>query len=190
MKKIYTEEHIQYLKEIANGKTTDIITKLFNNRFRTNKTVSAIQNVMYKNNIKNNVNTRFGGRNGNWKGRKRSKENRENLSNTLKEMKMWHEKEEGSTCGEEREYIKINGQWISRSRYEYEKQYKVKLQEDEVVKFLDGNNKNYSKGNMKAINKKTLGKINLKSNWTKYPAMNMSYILMDQLQEKIKEVQE
>lgn len=41
----YTEEHIEYLREISQGRYIDEITKLFNEKFGMNLTESAISTL-------------------------------------------------------------------------------------------------------------------------------------------------
>lgn len=55
--KKYTEEHIEYLKQISPGRYNDEITKMFNKKFNMNITESAIRSLKVKNNIKSNVST-------------------------------------------------------------------------------------------------------------------------------------
>lgn len=51
----YTDEHIEYLKAITPGRYNDEITKMFNEKFGTNKTETAIQTVRQRNGIKSTV---------------------------------------------------------------------------------------------------------------------------------------
>ncbi|OLS02408.1 HNH endonuclease signature motif containing protein [Tissierella creatinophila] len=52
MRKVYTDEHIDYLKEISLGKNNREITKLFNAKFDMDKGESAIRNLRNKHRIK------------------------------------------------------------------------------------------------------------------------------------------
>ena len=51
-KKKYTDEHIDYLREISPGRYNDEVTKLFNERFGMNVTETAIRTLRQKNGIK------------------------------------------------------------------------------------------------------------------------------------------
>lgn len=51
----YTKEHIEYLREISPGRYNDEITRMFNERFGLDKTVTAIATVRQKNGIKTGV---------------------------------------------------------------------------------------------------------------------------------------
>ena len=54
-RKIYTDKHIGYLRQIAPGRYGDEITKLFNQKFGTNLTRSAIRSVMTRKGIRSDV---------------------------------------------------------------------------------------------------------------------------------------
>lgn len=54
-KKIYTKEHIEYLRKIAPGRYNDEITAMFNKKFNMNVTESAIRTLKVKNKILSNV---------------------------------------------------------------------------------------------------------------------------------------
>lgn len=56
-KKKYTEEHIEYLRQISPGRYNDEITKMFNKKFNMNITESAIRTLKVKNSIQSNVST-------------------------------------------------------------------------------------------------------------------------------------
>jgi len=51
-KRKYTDEHIDYLREISPGHYNDEVTKLFNERFGMNVTETAIRTLRQKNGIK------------------------------------------------------------------------------------------------------------------------------------------
>ncbi len=50
-KKIYTEEHVEYLRKIAPGKYNDEITELFNEKFGTDATETAISTLRQRHRI-------------------------------------------------------------------------------------------------------------------------------------------
>ena len=52
MQKKYTQEHINYLREIAPGRYNDEVTRLFNERFDMNATEKAIQTLRTRHGIK------------------------------------------------------------------------------------------------------------------------------------------
>ena len=56
-KKKYTEEHVNYLREIAEGRWNEEIRDMFNAKFNMNVTASAISSLKAKNKISSNVGT-------------------------------------------------------------------------------------------------------------------------------------
>ena len=56
--------------------------------------------------------------------------------------------------------IKINGKWIAKSKYVYETSTGKKVQDDEVVVFLDGNFNNFDLDNLLCVKRKELGVVN------------------------------
>lgn len=54
-RKVYTDEHIAYLKEIAPGRYNDEITRLFNERFGMNATIVAIRSLKTRHGIQSGV---------------------------------------------------------------------------------------------------------------------------------------
>ncbi|WP_243129280.1 HNH endonuclease signature motif containing protein [Hathewaya massiliensis] len=55
MARKYTEEHLDYLRQITPGRYTDEITELFNEKFKMNVTRDAIRSLMVKHKIKSTV---------------------------------------------------------------------------------------------------------------------------------------
>jgi len=55
----YTEEMIDYLREITPGRSNKEITKMFNKKFNLNKTENAIRAVRIRNGIKTGLDGRF-----------------------------------------------------------------------------------------------------------------------------------
>lgn len=56
--------------------------------------------------------------------------------------------------------IKINGKWIPKSKYVYETETGKKVQDDEVVVFLDGNINNFDLNNLLCVKKRLLAIVN------------------------------
>ncbi len=56
--------------------------------------------------------------------------------------------------------IKINGKWIAKSKYVYETSTGKKVQDDEVVVFLDGNINNFDLNNLLCVKKGLLSFVN------------------------------
>jgi len=55
MARRYSEEEMAFLRSIAPGRYSDEITKMFNERFRAQKSRTAIRSVLYKNGIRSGV---------------------------------------------------------------------------------------------------------------------------------------
>ena len=62
--------------------------------------------------------------------------------------------------------IKINGKWISKSKYVYETSTGKKVQYDEFIVFLDGNFNNFDLDNLLCVKRKELGFVNVHLNGT------------------------
>lgn len=62
--------------------------------------------------------------------------------------------------------IKINGKWILKSKYVYETLTGKKVQDDEVIVFLDGNFNNFDLDNLLCVKRKELGVVNRQLNGT------------------------
>ena len=56
--------------------------------------------------------------------------------------------------------IKINGKWIPKSKYVYETSTGKKVQDDEVIVFLDGDFNNFDLDNLLCVKRKELGVVN------------------------------
>lgn len=54
-RRVYTDEHIDYLREITPGRYNDEITKMFNAKFNMNATETAIRTLRQRNGIKSTV---------------------------------------------------------------------------------------------------------------------------------------
>ena len=67
--KHYTDEQIDYIREIAKGRTRQDITDLFNEKFNQNRTVKGIANILHRHKIRTGMqgyNTQFKKGNGAW----------------------------------------------------------------------------------------------------------------------------
>src|SRR5699024_9401696 len=67
--KHYTDEQIDYIREIAKGRTRQDITDLFNKKFNQNRTVKGIANILHRHKIRTGMqgyNTQFKKGNSAW----------------------------------------------------------------------------------------------------------------------------
>ena len=130
--KKWGEEYIEYLREIARGRTHKEITVLMNDKFDYQFNLRQIRNLMYRNGI---------------------------VSNTVKGIKP---KPGNSIAIHRNNYIKIkaeDGKWIPKHRYIYEEHY-GSIKEGNYVIFLDGDTTNFSIDNLMEITKEQLLYIN------------------------------
>lgn len=165
----YTKEHIDYLREIAPGRIGREITDMFNKKFNLNKSRTQILNVMSYNNIKTGM---YG------KGRRGCIASNRDEVGTVKIRKRSAD-------------IKIAnpGEWQDFSRYLYEQYHNEKLKDDEIILFLDKNNKNFNINNLVKITRQDLRTINTEIGLSQDREINKSVITLAKLQNKIYEKQ-
>lgn len=85
--------------------------------------------------------------------------------------------------------IKVGrGQWISKHRYLWEKEY-GKLSKDDVVIFLDGDKRNFDLKNLVKIPKRQLAILNKKGMLTDNAEVNKSAIAYSELVSKVSELE-
>ena len=68
--------------------------------------------------------------------------------------------ERKKNSGNSRWEVLVNGRWIPKSRYVYEKATGEKVEEGKICVFLDGNIENFSLDNMIFVNRRLLGFVN------------------------------
>ena len=137
--KKWGEEYIEYLKEIASGKSHKEITELMNNKFEYQFNVRQIRNLMYRNRILSETPRGI----------------KPEPSNTIAIHK------------NNRARIKTeDGKWEYKHRHIYEKHY-GKIKKGNYIIFLDGDTTNFNIDNLAEVTKKQLlyiNKNNLKYN--------------------------
>lgn len=165
----YTEEHINYLKQIAPGRIGREITDMFNKKFGLNKTRTQIASTLSYNNIKTGMHG---------KGRRGCIASNRDEVGTVKIRKRSAD-------------IKIAnpGEWQDFSRYLYEQYHNEKLKKDDLILFLDKNNKNFNINNLVKVTKQELRTINLNIGLSQDREINKSVIALAKLQNKIYEKQ-
>lgn len=57
--RVYTDEQISYLREITPGRTHRAVTKMFNKKYKDNRTESSIKSIVQENGIKTGSTGRF-----------------------------------------------------------------------------------------------------------------------------------
>ena len=184
---IFTKEIIDFIKKHKNDYDNKTMAQKINEKFNTSYTSVQIRLFRSKNNLeyrlfckesleymrnhnqdsyeqlKDNVNSIFG-KNYSlqqiksacyWyklrefqKRRKRESFSKPDFSERLRKSKA------------ARIEIKINGKWISKSKYVYETSTGKKVQDDEVIVFIDGNFNNFDLDNLLCVKKRELGVVN------------------------------
>lgn len=126
----YTTEQIEWLQLNVPGKFFNDITKKFNEVFSENRTEEGINCICRRNEIKNNIYTKF------------TKNN--NPKNKHKNYSVRRRDSNG-------DQIKINEKWISYSKYIYEQKYGT-VPKGYVIYHLDGDTHNNNIDNLVCIN--------------------------------------
>lgn len=190
---IFTKEIIDFIKKHKNDYDNKIMTQKINEKFNTYYTSVQIRLYRNKNNLeyrlfckealeymrnhnqdsyeqlKDDVNSIFG-KNYSlqqiksacyWYKLKEFQKRRETKSFLKPDFSERLRKSKAS-----RIEIKINGKWISKSKYVYETSTGQKVQDDEVVVFLDGNFNNFDLDNLLCVKRKEVGVVNGQLNGT------------------------
>lgn len=134
----YTEEHIQFLRNKANipGMSNKTITHLFNEEFGTNQTYVAITSIRCdKGIILNN---------------KAAKVKRGNKGSD-KSLPLGSE---STICGKVLIKVEEPDVWKLKQRVIWENYYNTELQPNELIIFLDNNNKNFNINNLALVDRR------------------------------------
>lgn len=134
--RVYTQEQLEYLKEITPGRTHKEITNMFNEKFKDNRTKDSIKSVLHEKGIKTGSRGWF--------------EEGTVPKNTLPV---------GTEIGREDGYIYVKIKhpniWKQKHHIIYEKEYGP-IPKDQVVLFGDGNNRNFDINNLILISRSQL----------------------------------
>lgn len=165
----YTDEMKDYLKEIVPGKHYKDVLVLFNNKFKTDLSISALKSALKRFGILNGVVSTFKKGSSPWnKGKKGlSKANRTSFKKGNKPANF---RPVGSERIDRDGYtlIKINNEgsmwerWTSKHKYLWEKYNGRKVPPGYVVIFADQNNRNFEKENLILVSRAELLKLNRK----------------------------
>ena len=142
---IWTEEQVEYLKEIAPGKSRKEIKKLINIKFSLDLNLSQVNNAMASNKIKTGVDSKFK------KGRKAGAHKRKGPSKPV-----------GAeiTCVDGYIRIKISeDKWVHKHHYVWQ-QYHGEIPKGYNIIFLDKNKKNFDINNLAAVSSRELALLN------------------------------
>lgn len=84
--------------------------------------------------------------------------------------------------------IKTDTGWKQYSRYVYEKYHDCKLNSNERIYFLDGNNRNFSKKNLTKVTKQEIARIHHEGYFFNNPELNKAGISIVRLKMKVREI--
>ena len=164
----YTDEHIEYLRKISDGRLNKEITEMFNKKFNDDRTDLAIRSIRSRHGIMNNICTT-------WK----------------KGIKPINYREVGAEKKLPDGYtvIKVADPdiWRLKQRHIWEKHY-GKLKNDEVVLFLDNDKTNFEIENLYKITRFELLKMNHSKYHTEIPELTKAGIATVKIKNRLEEM--
>lgn len=186
----YTDEEVEYLRQIAPGKPIEDVADTFNKHFGTNRTVRSIASRMTRAGIKTgmrgkvNTSTQF------TKGFEPWNKGMKGLRTPGSE-KGWFKKghtDSRSPIGSERVLegwteIKIADPnvWVKKHRYVWEQAY-GEIPQRHVVLFKDGNRQNCRLDNLYMVNQNAVTTAGKRKQTTDYPELNETIYRMTDLE--------
>lgn len=186
MPRLFTDEQEKFIKENVKGTLTADLTDLVNETFGTSYKVSQVINLKTRKRWSSGLTTHF--KKGHKPFNKGLKQTDYMAAEQIDKTKAtrfkknsvppnW--KEIGSTRLSKDGYLEIKvsdlkgyKNYKPYHRLIYEKHHVVKIKEDEVVVFLDGDKNNFSIDNLKLIKRRELGKFNKEYAKMKHPELN------------------
>nr|WP_165983299.1 HNH endonuclease signature motif containing protein [Macrococcus goetzii] len=163
--RIFFNEHVEYIRDIANGRTYKEITDLFNNEFNMNLVETQIKAAMSRFKIRNNRDTKFVKGQTSWnKGKKFEARGRSAETQFKKGQRPLNYRPIGSERYTKDGYIEIKVSDTGR-RWKHKHVYLWERENGEVPKghaviFLDGDKYNLSLDNLKLITRGELARLN------------------------------
>ncbi|NLL20010.1 MAG: HNH endonuclease [Clostridia bacterium] len=165
-RKQYTEEQLEYLRELSTqGLFNAEITRLFNEKFGTNKTENAIQNIRTKYGIKTSARNHWGKGHTPWNkgmkgwqapGTERTQFKKGNRPQTWVPV--------GSETVDSDGYLKVKvadpNKWEYKHRLIWEKHHVRPIPPGHAVIFGDGNNRNFDPKNLLLVSRAQLARMN------------------------------
>lgn len=148
MTRRYTEENIAFIREKSKieGMTEKELTKLYNAKFEDKRTTNSLKYIRSKHGILLNNQRSKSGAGLNRRGSKPI--GTERVRKDYVEIK-----------------VKQPNVWEQKHRHIWEQYHGRKLKHNEVVIFLDKNNRNFDINNLAAVPRGVVGLLNL-NNWT------------------------
>lgn len=192
MAKKYTEEHIEYLREITPGRTNKEITKMFNEKFNLNISESALAQVRRRRGIKTGSDGKYKKGHEPWnKGKKGF------MGPNKTSFKKGHKPHNWVPIGSERitkdGYIEIKIQegkfqknWRGKHILVWE-EHNGPVPEGHAVIFGDGNNRNFDIDNLILVSRAQLLKLNQQGLIKNDADLTRTGVIIADLQMKISE---
>lgn len=161
----YTEEHIQYLREITPFNKSKTIVELFNTRFGLNKSKRQIDNCRWNNNIKlSNKHKLSSFKKGHTSYNKGTKGLVKSNSGSFKSGKDNSRYKPVGSEGLNRDYISIKvaepDKWIGKHIYLWEKE-NGEIPKNHRVIFADNNKRNFKMNNLLLVSMGQLNRLSI-----------------------------
>lgn len=164
-RRIFFNEHVDFVRGIANGKSAKVITRLFNDEFDMNVTSEQIKSLMSRNRIKTNRDARFVKGQTSWnKGKKFESRGRSAETQFKKGQRPLNYRPIGSERYTKDGYVEIKvsdtgRRWKHKHVHLWE-QVNGAVPKGHAVIFLDGDKYNLSLDNLKLITRGELARLN------------------------------
>lgn len=161
----FFDEHINFIREIANGKSVKVITQLFNDEFDMNVTDEQIKNLMSRNKIRNNRDAKFREGQISWnKGKKFEARGRSAETQFKKGQRPSNYRHIGSERYTKDGYVEVKvsdtgRRWKHKHVHIWER-VNGAVPKGHAVIFLDGDKYNLNLDNLKLITRGELARLN------------------------------
>ena len=195
--KHYTDEQIDYIREIAKGRSRQDITDLFNEKFNQNRTVKGIANILHRHKIRTGMqgyNTQFKKGNSAWnKGLKQEDFLTEEqiLASKGTRFKKGHVSPRRKDLGAERinEFgfievkVKQPDTWKLKHRHIWEEEH-GEIPYRHVIIFKDGDKTNCELDNLMMVYQNAVTTVGMRKALTEYPEINEAIYHLTELEVK------
>lgn len=195
--KHYTDEQIDYIREIAKGRTRQDITDLFNEKFNQNRTVKGIGNILHRHKIRTGMQghaTQFKKGNKAWnKGLKREEYLTKDQIVKSKETQFKkgqvspRRKDLGAERINEFGFIEVKTEqpdtWKLKHRHIWEEEH-GEIPYRHVIIFKDGDKTNCELDNMMMIYQNAVTTVGMRKALTEYPEINEAIYNLTELEVK------
>lgn len=195
--KHYTDEHIDFLRKIAKGKTRQDITNRFNKKFNQNRTVRAIGSQLSRHKIRTGMQghaTQFKKGHKTWnKGMKQEDFLSKGQINRSKKTRFkrgnvpYTRQEVGTERVNEHGFVEMKikqpNVWKLKHRHVWE-EANGEIPYRHVIMFKDRNKKNCALDNLVMVYQNTITTIGKRDSLTEYPEINEAIFNLTELEVK------